>query len=301
MSVERILLTNDDGIDAVGLRALYDALADDYAVTVVAPADDQSSIGRALSHGVDVVGHELGYVVDGTPADCVVAGLGELVPDADCVVAGCNKGANLGAYVLGRSGTVSAAVEAAFFDVPAIAASMYVPGDGDWWRTELDAEAFAHATRATRHLVDGAVDAGVFETADYLNLNAPIARATDARNDGGVDAEADGAEADGTGADGRKTNGEDLADGARAGDAPAPLRVTVPSTWYGMDAERNGDGGVTFTDPIWGRMTSEEVPDDVGVDRRAVVDGEVSVSPLTALHTAEPHEALDGLVASYVE
>mgnify|MGYP006273719673 FL=1 len=258
MSVDRILLTNDDGVDAAGLRALYDALADEYAVTVVAPADDQSSVGRRLSADVAVDDHELGYVVDGTPVDCVVAGLDELVTDADAVVAGCNEGANLGAYTLGRSGTVSAAVEAAFFGVPAVATSMYVPGGDDWWKREFEREDFAHAVRATRFLFDEAADAGVFDRADYLNVNAPIADAD-----------------------------------------RAPLRVTTPSTWYGMRAERNGDGRVGFSDPIWGLMNDGDVPDPVGTDRRAVVDGEVSVSPLSVPHTAEPDAGLDELIDAY--
>ncbi|WP_424015248.1 5'/3'-nucleotidase SurE [Halorubrum xinjiangense] len=258
MSVDRIILTNDDGVDAAGLRALYDALAAEYAVTVVAPANDLSSVGRALSADVAVDDHELGYVVDGTPVDCVVAGLDELVPDADAVVAGCNEGANLGAYTLGRSGTVSAAVEAAFFGVPAVATSMYVPGGDDWWKREFKADDFAHAVRATRFLVDEAVGAGVFDRADYLNVNAPIAN-----------------------------------------DARAPLRVTTPSTWYGMRAERNGDGRVGFSDPIWGRMNDGDVPDPVGTDRRAVVDGEVSVSPLSVPHAAEPNAGLDELADAY--
>ena len=258
MSVDRILLTNDDGIDAAGLRALYDALSGEYDVTVVAPADDQSSVGRLLSTDVAVDDHGLGYVVDGTPVDCVVAGLDELVPDADYVVAGCNEGANLGAYTLGRSGTVSAAVEASFFDVPAVATSMYVPGGDDWWKREFEGPDFAHAARATRFLLDKAGDAGVFDRADYLNINAPI-----------------------------------------ADDDRAPLRVTTPSTWYGIRAERNGDGRVGFSDPIWGRMNEDDVPDPVGTDRRAVVDGEVSVSPLSVPHTAEPDGGLDELVEAY--
>ena len=258
MSVDRILLTNDDGVDAAGLRALYDALADKYAVTVVAPTDDQSSVGRLLSEDVAVDDHELGYVVDGTPVDCVVAGLDELVPETDAVVSGCNEGANLGAYTLGRSGTVSAAVEAAFFDVPAVATSMYVPGGDDWWKREFENDDFAHAARATRFLVDEAVDAGVFDRADYLNVNAPIADAD-----------------------------------------RAPLRVTTPSTWYGLRAERNGDGRVGFSDPIWGLMNDGDVPDPVGTDRRAVVDGEVSVSPLSVPHAAEPEAGLDELTEAY--
>ncbi len=282
MSVDRILLTNDDGIDAVGLRAVYDALSESYDVVTVAPVGDRSSIGRAISGGVDVRDHELGYAVDGTPVDCVVAGLGELAPDADLVVAGCNKGANLGSYVLGRSGTVSAAVEAAFFGVPAIAASMYVPGDDpEWWRTELAPEQFSHAVHATRFLVDNAPAADVFDTADYLNVNAPIVT-----DDAG-------------------------------GTPPAPMRVTTPSDWYGMTANRErGDRGdssdeasgteetvadrITFDDPIWGRMTPDAVPDETGTDRRAVVDGEVSVSPLTIPHTTDRNDSLDRLVESYL-
>ena len=263
MSVERVLLTNDDGIDAVGLRALYDALADDYDVVAVAPTGDRSSAGRTLSESADVADHEFGYAVDGTPVDCVVAGLDALVPDADLVVAGCNEGANLGEYTLGRSGTVSAAVEAAFFGVPAVATSMYVPGGDDWWKQEFEPADFANATSATRYLVAEATASGAFERVDYLNVNAPIA----------------------------DTDGER--------DAPAPMRVTTPSPWYGMEAAHDGNGRVTFSDPIWGRMNEGDVSDPVGTDRRAVIDGEVSVSPLSAPHAAEPEAGLDELATAY--
>jgi len=257
MGVDRILLTNDDGIDAVGLRAMYETLTDAYDVTVVAPAEDCSSIGRAISGDVNVIDREFGYAVEGTPVDCVVAGLGTLAPDADCVVAGCNKGANLGGYVLGRSGTVSAAVEASFFGVPAIAASVYVPGGDDWRNQALSSAEFDHATGATRFLVEETVATDVFDHVDYLNVNAPLA----------------------------------------AGEA-APMRVTTPSTWYGMDAEREGDE-IRLQDHIWERMTPADVPDPVGTDRRAVVDGEVSVSPLAAPHADAPAGALDGIAKRY--
>jgi len=279
MSVERILLTNDDGVDAVGFRALYDALAVDYDVVAVAPTGDRSSIGRAISADVEVREHELGYAVDGTPVDCVVAGLDELVPDADLVVAGCNEGANLGAYTLGRSGTVSAVVEGAFFDVPGIATSMYVPGGDDWWKRDLPPASFAHAVRATRFLVEEAPAAGAFERADYLNVNAPMAASAEV--DGGSEPVAD----DPAGAD-------------PAVD-PAPMRVTTPSEWYGMEATSDGNGGVAISDPIWGRMTPEDVPDPVGTDRRAVVEGEVSVSPLSVPHAAEPDAGLDEIAGRY--
>ncbi|RLM59438.1 5'/3'-nucleotidase SurE [Halobellus sp. Atlit-31R] len=259
-----VLLTNDDGIDAVGFRALYDALSEFTDVTAVAPADDQSAVGRQLSNDVAVRTHDLGYAIDGTPADCVVAGLESLCPDVDVVVSGCNKGANLGAYVLGRSGTVSAAVESAFFDVPAIAVSMYVPGGGDtpWHEQATETADFANATRTATYLLKHALGAGVFEQAEYLNVNAPI-----------VDPESD----------------------------PAPIEITRPSTLYEMTAQHDGNGRITLHDGIWERMRSGDIPDPAGTDRRAVVDGKVSVSPLTAPHTTEHHEALDALAETYLD
>jgi 5'-nucleotidase len=257
-----VLLTNDDGIDAVGIRALHAALAEWADVTVVAPADDQSAVGRQLSADVTVREHDLGYVIDGTPSDCVVAGLEALCPDVDAVVAGCNKGANLGAYVLGRSGTVSAAVESTFFDVPSIAVSLYVPGGGEvpWQEQATEPADFRNATRAAAYLLRHALDAGVFERTGYLNVNAPIA-------------DADG--------------------------PAAPIEITRPSTLYEMTADRDGDGRITLHDGIWARMREGNLPEPEGTDRRAVVEGRVSVSPLTAPHTTEGHEALDGLAEAY--
>jgi len=254
-----ILLTNDDGIESVGFRALYDALTEVAEVTAVAPAVDQSAVGRAISHEVPVREHELGYVVEGTPTDCVVAGIESLVPETDLVVAGCNRGANLGAYVLGRSGTVSAAVEATFFDVPAMAVSMYIPvrEDAAFSEVEENYDSYGEATRAAAFLADHAMGAGVFDQCDYLNVNAPVA-------DWG----------------------------------PAEMAITEPSKVYQMGAERDGET-VTLHDRIWERMAEGDIPDPAGTDRRAVVDGKVSVSPLTAPHTTEHHEALDGLAETY--
>ncbi|MBO4248354.1 5'/3'-nucleotidase SurE [Halomicrobium sp. IBSBa] len=254
-----ILLTNDDGIDSVGFRALYDALTEVGSVTAVAPKSDQSAVGRAISHEVPVHQHELGYAVAGTPTDCVVAGIESLVPETDLVVAGCNRGANLGAYVLGRSGTVSAAVEATFFDVPAIAVSMYIPvrEDAAFSEVEENYDSYGEATRAASYLAAHSMGAGVFEQCDYLNVNAPVA-------DRG----------------------------------PTEMAITEPSRVYQMGAERNGET-VTLHDRIWERMAEGDIPDPEGTDRRAVVDGKVSVSPLTAPHTTEHHEALDGLAETY--
>ena len=259
MDQPAILLTNDDGIDSAGLHAIYEGLSAVGDVTVVAPASDQSAVGRAISHEVSVREHDLGYAVEGTPTDCVVAGLEALVPETDLVVAGCNRGANLGAYVLGRSGTVSAAVEATFFDVPAIAVSMYIPVREDAAFTDIEAngDSYGEAVRATRYLADHAFEAGVFEQCDYLNVNAPVAEW-----------------------------------------GPADIEITRPSRLYEMDAVYNGDS-VTLHDRIWERMADGDIPDPDGTDRRAVVDGRVSVSPLTAPHTTEHHDSLDALAETY--
>jgi len=251
-----ILVTNDDGIDAPGIRALADGLAEVGNVTVVAPTTDKSATGRAMSSEVGVEEHELGYAVDGTPTDCVVAGLEALGPYPDLVVAGVNEGANLGMYVLGRSGTVSAAVEAAFFGVPAIASSLFLTEEDFGEPTEPSD--YEHAVDATTYLAEHAIDAGVFEHADYLNVNAPHPGA----------------------------------------DASGEMVVTRPSHGYDMTASRNGDT-VTLHDRMWDHMDSGDIPDPPGTDRRAVVDGHVSVSPLTAPHTTEHHDALDGLAETY--
>ncbi|MFB6233444.1 MAG: 5'/3'-nucleotidase SurE [Haloarculaceae archaeon] len=262
MDAPRILLTNDDGIDSVGFRALYDGLSTLGDVVAVAPADDQSAVGRTVSDAVELSDHELGYAVHGTPVDCVIAGLSSICPDVDLVVAGCNKGANLGAYVLGRSGTVSAAVEAAFFGLPAISVSLYIEGGDDWEALATEPADFAAAREAATHLVTEATREGVFDAADYLNVNVPYG------------------------------------DNAGVG-GPLEMRVTRPSTRYEMGAQRNGTDEIALTDGIWEQMRGDDVDDPVGTDRRAVADGEISVSPLTAPHSTQHHEALDEIADTF--
>ena len=262
MDTPRILLTNDDGIDSVGFRALYEGLSTVADVVAVAPADDQSAVGRTVSETVEVAAHEYGYAVHGTPADCVIAGLGSICPAVDLVVSGCNKGGNLGGYVLGRSGTVSAAVEAAFFDMPAISVSMYIEGGDEWQSLATEPDDFATARAATTYLVEQTIDNGVFEAADYLNVNVPFS------------------------------------DNAGVTDS-IPMRVTRPSMRYEMGAEQNGQHQIELTDGIWEHMRGDSVDDPVGTDRRAVTDGEISVSPLTAPHATQHHDALDEIAAGF--
>lgn len=184
-----IVLTNDDGIDSTGLREVYEQLTGVGNVTVVAPSTDNSGVGRVLSMGrsspltfgddsqsidlsppeysweVPFRPHELGYEVVGTPADCVIAAVSALDIDPDIVVSGCNPGPNVGMGVLGRSGTVSAAAEAAHLGVPGIAISSS--------RLEADQSDFSVESDFTRQLVQYSLETELFDTIDYLNALVP--------------------------------------------------------------------------------------------------------------------------------
>ena len=127
-----ILLTNDDGIDAPGLRALYDAVAPFGRIEIVAPARQRSAVSHAISvyqellctRVFDDAGRPWGYALDAMPADCVKLAVARLLDrKPDLVISGINPGANLGCNIL-YSGTASAAREAAMYGLPALAVSV---------------------------------------------------------------------------------------------------------------------------------------------------------------------------------
>lgn len=126
----KILITNDDGIFAPGIRSLYEGLKELADVVVVAPAIEQSGMGLAISARnpliIEKVHWEEGvdaYSVTGTPADCVKMALHTLLEEApDFVVSGINRGSNAGRNVL-YSGTVGGAIEAALRKIPSMALS----------------------------------------------------------------------------------------------------------------------------------------------------------------------------------
>lgn len=128
----RILLTNDDGIYAPGLRALRKELMRIGDVTVVAPATEQSAVGHSITlltplliqEVVDENNVKMGWAVEGRPADCVKLALLQLLKEPpDVVVSGLNAGSNAGINVL-YSGTVAAAIEGAFYQRLSIAVSL---------------------------------------------------------------------------------------------------------------------------------------------------------------------------------
>lgn len=172
----RILLTNDDGIEAPGLAALYQAVQGLGEVHVVAPRKVQSATSHAVTfhRPIRVAEHPgaggggagvPGTSVDARPADCVKLAIAHLVPQPiDLVVSGINAGANVGVNVI-YSGTVGAAREAAFMGLPAIAISQHV---GDWDNIRWEAAA-KHAAAAIRRVLDGPMTPHT-----VVNINLPI-------------------------------------------------------------------------------------------------------------------------------
>ena len=135
----KILLTNDDGIHALGLSALYHALKADYDVDIVAPESEMSAVGHAITLSTPLRvqkvyknGSFYGFAITGTPADCVKIAVQELLEKTpDIIISGINLGANVGINVL-YSGTVSAATEGAFLGIKSAAVSLDTRRDPDF-------------------------------------------------------------------------------------------------------------------------------------------------------------------------
>ena len=132
----KIVLTNDDGIEAPGLDALFHCLLQIGDIIIVAPQKAQSGIAHRVTTRAPIRVNQIGpnqYSVEGTPADCSRIALKEIAADADWLISGINAGANLGSDVY-NSGTVAAAREAAILGYPAIAISQYIAKDHevDW-------------------------------------------------------------------------------------------------------------------------------------------------------------------------
>lgn len=131
----RILLTNDDGVNATGLKVL-EKIAREFSddIWIVAPAEEQSGAGHSLTLTVPVRLRKLGerrFCVTGTPTDAVMMGLAHVMKDAqpDLILSGVNRGANLGEDVT-YSGTVSAAMEGALAGIPSVALSQNYAREG---------------------------------------------------------------------------------------------------------------------------------------------------------------------------
>jgi 5'-nucleotidase len=168
----RILLTNDDGVYAPGLRAMRKELQKLGDVTVVAPAGEQSAVGHSITLLTPLITQEvvdenqtpMGWAVEGRPADCVKLALLELLKEPpDLIVSGLNAGSNAGINIL-YSGTVAAAVEGSFFQITSIAVSLVT--------TKPQAPNFPRAAEHARNVVEQIVRQPL-SRGSLFNVNIP--------------------------------------------------------------------------------------------------------------------------------
>ena len=257
----RILITNDDGINAPGLEVLtriaHDIAGNGGEVWTVAPAFEQSGVGHCISYTHPMINARLSerrYAVEGSPADCVLAGVYDVLDGVkpDLVLSGVNRGNNAAENVL-YSGTIGAAIEAALHGIPAIAMSQYMGPQTDGLADPFEA-ATTHGTAIVRLLLDK----GIWDQGDYrifYNVNFPPGPAA--------------------GVKGHKV----AAQGFRRNTPFGVLPYTAPS-------------GKRF---LWIKGGAQHHPTEPGTDAAVNLDGWISITPLRCDLTA--HDALADLGA----
>ena len=261
LALVRLLLTNDDGIEAEGLHALRDALLriPGVDVMVIAPDGNRSATGRSITTRRPIVSRHVtfadggeGWAIDGTPVDCVRLGWYELAGTRpELIVAGINHGANLGDDIT-YSGTVGAALEGHHLGLPGLAVSQIARNAGLGFTDEGGYDFSAVAAFAAQ-LVARAEDVGLVK-GTVLNVNAPAG--------------------DPSHAELTRLGRRIYKDGLRriVGDAPeraARHGAAEPVVTYG-NAERIAVYGVA--------ASHEEEP---GTDLYAVARGHISVTPVS--------------------
>lgn len=260
----RILITNDDGINAPGLSVLEQIAGEiagpDGEVWTVAPAFEQSGVGHCISYSRPMMLAELGprrFAAEGTPADCVLAALGDAMPGRpDLVLSGVNRGNNAAENAL-YSGTLGAALEAALQQIPAIALSQFYGPQTAELDDPFDA-ARAHGARVVRQLVDQAPWAENDDYRLFYNVNFPPVAADQVA---GVKAAAQGWRQD---------------------------------TFFSTEAT-SSPSGRRF---LWIKGGPQHHKTAPGSDVTANLEGFISVTPMRADLTAYDHlAALDGIFA----
>ena len=260
----RILLTNDDGINAPGLEVLT-AIAHAIAgpegeVWTVAPAFEQSGVAHCISYTRPMMVARLGhrrYAAEGSPADCVLAGLYDVLEGArpDLILSGVNRGNNSAENTL-YSGTVGGAMEAALQGIPAIALSQYLGPETMDLADEFET-ARAHGTEVVRSILK----AGIWDHgADYrlfYNVNFPPIPAARVK---GVRVAAQGFR--------RDTN-------------------------FGVEPHRSPSGRKF----LWIKGGPQHAPTAPGTDAAANLEGYISVTPMRCDLTA--HDRLPELEAHF--
>lgn len=184
----RILITNDDGINAPGLEVLTE-IATELAgpsgeVWTVAPAFEQSGVGHCISYSHPTMIARLAdrrYAAEGSPADCVLAAVADVMADAlpDLVLSGVNRGNNSGENVM-YSGTIGAAMEAALQNLPAIALSQYM-GPETYHSSDPFEASRKHGASIIRQLLDHGDWHGGDDYRLFYNVNFPPVPAANMR------------------------------------------------------------------------------------------------------------------------
>jgi 5'-nucleotidase len=186
--MHRILVTNDDGVYASGLHAAAKSVSTLGEVVVVAPAGQKSGVGRSVSVFEPLRYAELSmngqkaYAVTGTPTDSVIIGLFAIMKGQlpNLVVSGINVGENISTDTVTTSGTIGAALEAASYGIPSIAASIQVVDQGDKFDLHHGAKySFETAMKVLRRVAEKVLEHGLPEGVDILNLNVPASATED--------------------------------------------------------------------------------------------------------------------------
>ncbi|MFC1760175.1 5'/3'-nucleotidase SurE [Candidatus Neomarinimicrobiota bacterium] len=165
----KILVTNDDGIFAPGIYALWEAMQEIGDITIVAPDSEKSAVGHAITITDPIRVEKIqrkngfeGFAVKGTPADCVkIAGRSLMKSPPDIVVSGINSGANVGSNII-YSGTVSAATEGTILGIPSVAISLNSIKGGDMTASQKV------AGTVVKKVLENGLPSGIL-----LNVNVP--------------------------------------------------------------------------------------------------------------------------------
>ncbi|MCP4207321.1 MAG: 5'/3'-nucleotidase SurE [Shimia sp.] len=255
----RILITNDDGINAPGLKVLERIAAElagpDGEVWCVAPAFEQSGVGHCISYTHPTMIAQMGerrYAAEGSPADCVLAGVHDVMKDAppELILSGVNRGNNSAENAL-YSGTLGAAIEGALQGIPSCALSQFL-GPKNFHAEDPFEAAGAYGAEVVRKVIDANPN-NDHAYGLFYNINFPPVRA---------------AEVNGT---------RVVAQGLRKG-----TRFSVEP--------HNAPSGRRF---LWAKGGDQTVMTGEGTDAAANLDGFISVTPMRADLTA--HDSLAAL------
>ena len=182
--MKNILISNDDGVLGPGILANKQALEEFANVTVVAPQENNSAVGRKVNimkhmylKEYELADGNMAYGLSGTPADSVNVGINYVCDEKpDLVVTGINPGINISRFQITTSGTVCAALEAVGLGVPAIACLLFLDDDcfkqdeeGNWY---VDTD-YSFAQEILVKVVKKVLDEGLPEGVDLFNLNIP--------------------------------------------------------------------------------------------------------------------------------